>query len=607
MRTSHALNFILRNTKPVEHVLINDNTPSEIQKAFKNLQQNDRFVSIGRAARARAICDYIFGINYSRFFGLTLGVKGLSVGRVQTPTLGLVVNRDQQIENHIKQEYFELTADASLDERSVSFAFKPDKPYLDNAGHITDRSFLSDISAHVAVPASATVVKLQKTEAPPLPFNLVKLQAHMNEKYNLPVSRTLEITQELRDKYKAITYNRSDCQYLNAEQHAAAPQVLPGVMERLGLQLPLNYGIRSKCFNDANVTAHHAIIPTAAKFDLSSLSDDQKAVYTEIAKRYLIQFLPPIAPEETKAAVSVPGKGTFQANSVHVLDKGFAAFYPAKSFKETALSGVPTGGYSVKLENYRIAEKYTAPPKRYTQATLITDMTQVAKYVTDPQAKAALQAKDKDKKGENGSIGTPATRDKIIETLIKRGYAQDDGKHLVSTQYGRQLYDLLPDDIKKPDLTALWWTIQEDIKSGNAKISDMTNSVLSSIRSHLKDDYSTAHVDHADDKKEIGKCPLCGKPVYENQKAFGCSGYKQGCKFAIWKDNGFFKHFGKRVTPSAAKALLGPHHRYLEKNLTGKTGRKYDAYFVMKIKDNRPDFSLEFPQKRKDEGGRKQK
>jgi DNA topoisomerase-3 len=227
--------------------------------------------------------------------------------------------------------------------------------------------------------------------------------------------------------------------------------------------------------------------------------------------------------------------------------------------------------------------------------------------VTDPQAKAALQAKDKDKKGENGSIGTPATRDKIIETLIKRGYAQDDGKHLVSTQYGRQLYDLLPDDIKKPDLTALWWTIQEDIKSGNAKISDMTNSVLSSIRSHLKDDYSTAHVDHADDKKEIGKCPLCGKPVYENQKAFGCSGYKQGCKFAIWKDNGFFKHFGKRVTPSAAKALLGPHHRYLEKNLTGKTGRKYDAYFVMKIKDNRPDFSLEFPQKRKDEGGRKQK
>ena len=588
------------NTKPVERVFINDNTPSEIQKAFQHLQPNEQFVSIGRAARARAICDYTFGINYSRFFGITLDVKGMSVGRVQTPTLGLVVNRDRQIENHVKQKYFELTASTALNGEAVELTFKPDKQYLDDGGHMTDRTFCAGVIADVPVPASVNVIKQQKKEAPPLPFNLVKLQAYMNEKYNLSVSRTLEVTQELRDKFHAITYNRSDCQYLNAEQYYAAPQLLPGVMARLGLQMPLNYRIQSKCFNDANVTAHHAIIPTNAQFDLSALSDEQQKVYIEIAKRYLVQFLPPIALEETKAAVEVPAKGTFQATSIRVLEQGFSVYYPAKSFKASVLSDIQEGEYSVQLDNYQITEKYTAPPKRYTQASLITDMTQIAKYVTNPQAKAALQAKDKDRKGENGSIGTPATRDKIIETLMKRGYIQDDGKHLMSTQYGRQLYDLLPNDIKGADLTALWWTIQEDIKSGNAKISNMTDSVLASIRKHLQDDYSAAHVDRAADREEIGKCPLCSNPVYETKLSFACSGYKDGCKFAIWKENGFFKHFGKKVTKAAAKNLLSSKHRHLEKGLISSSGKPYDAYIVMTVdRTGQSKFSMEFPDKRK--------
>ena len=587
------------NTKPVERVFINDNTPSEIQKAFQHLQPNEQFISVGRAARARAICDYTFGINYSRFFGLTLNVKGLSVGRVQTPTLGLVVNRDRQIENHVKQKYFELTAVATLNGVPIDIAFKPIKELLED-DHCLDRPRLAGITANLPHPAQFEVKKAQKTEEPPLPFNLVKLQAHMNEKYNIPVAKTLEITQELRDKYKAITYNRSDCQYLNAEQHEAAPRILPAVMQRLGVDMPLDYSITSKCFNDANVTAHHAIIPTNSKFDIASLTEEQKEVYTEIAKRYLVQFLLGRVTEVTTAEAGIDGKGSFKASTSRVLSAGFADYYPAKAVNTTALSGVPAGQYSAEITDCKIAEKFTVPPKRYTQATLITDMTQVAKYVTDPQAKAALQAKDKDKKGENGSIGTPATRDKIIETLIKREYIQDDGKHLVSTQYGRQFYNLLPDDIKKPDLTAFWWTIQEDIKSGNAKISDMTDSVLASIRKHLQDDYSAIHVDRAANREEIGKCPLCGKAVYENKLSFACSGYKDGCKFAIWKENGFFKNFGKKVTKAAAKNLLSNKHRHLEKGLIGSSGKPYDAYFVMTVdRTGQTKFSMEFPDKKK--------
>lgn len=583
------------NTKPVQRVLINDNTPSEIQKAFRNLQPNEQFVSIGRAAAARAISDYTFGINYSRFFALTLHIKGLSVGRVQTPTLGLVVNRDRQIENHVRQSYYELTGTAQLGTAPVELLFKPDKTFLDgDDGHITDRSFLETLSEAIPSHVTANVVTLRKQEAPPLPFNLVKLQARMNEKYGISVSRTLELTQELRDKFKAITYNRSDCQYLNEEQHKDASAVLPGVMQRLGINLPLDYGLHSKCFNDANVTAHHAIIPTAAQFDFAALSDELQKVYWEISMRYLVQFLPPRTVEETKAAIQISGKGSFVASSARIIDAGFATYYPAKTLKQSALSNVPAGSYRTQLTDLRIVEKHTNPPKRYTQATLITDMTQVAKYVQDPKAKAALQAKDKDKKGENGSIGTPATRDAIITTLIKRGYVQDDGKHLISTQYGRQLYDLLPDDIKKPDLTALWWTIQEDIKAGHVDIPALTHSVLDSIRAHLRDDYSQVHVERTSNREEIGKCPVCGRPVYENEKSFSCSGYRDGCKFALWKDNAYFKHFGKKLTKAAAKALLGPRRRVLEKGLTSKSGKTYDAYFVLGIQDGKPSFSMEF-------------
>ena len=587
------------NTKPVQRVLINDNTPSEIQKAFQHLQPNERFVPIGKAAAARAISDYTFGVNYSRFFGLTLHIKGLSVGRVQTPTLGLVVNRDRQIENHVQRTYYELTGTAQLNGVPVEFLLKPDKAVLDEDGHVTDRSFLETFPDAISDPATARVVSQRKQEAPPLPFNLVKLQAHMNEKYGIPVSRTLALTQELRDKYKAITYNRSDCQYLNEEQYREASALLPGVMQRLGISLPLEYSLHAKCFCDANVTAHHAIIPTAAQFDLSALSDDLQNVYREIAVRYLIQFLPPRTIEETKAVIEIPGKGSFAANSMRILDAGFAAHYPAKALKETPLSGMLAGSYRTRLENFQILEKHTSPPKRYTQATLITDMTHVAKYVQDPKAKEALQAKDKDKKGENGSIGTPATRDTILTTLVKRGYVRDDGKHLISTSYGRQLYDLLPDDIKKPDLTALWWTIQEDIKAGRAEIPALTHAVLESICNHLKEDYSQAHVERQPDREEIGKCPVCGQPVYESEKAFGCSGYRDGCKFALWKDNAYFRHFGKKLTKAAAKALLGPHHRVLEKGLSSKSGKPYDAYFVLSVQDGKAHFSMEFPKTKK--------
>lgn len=587
------------NTKPVYRVLINDNTPAEIQKSFRQLQSNNKFTSIGKAAYARAVSDLIVGVNYSRLFGLSLNVKGLSVGRVQTPTLGLVVNRDYQIEHHVQQNYYELTASLQAEQKTLELAFKPSAELIGDEKYITERSVLEKVQASLPATSSATVTKKKALAKPPLPFNLVKLQAHMNQKYNISVSRTLEITQTLRDTYKAITYNRSDCQYLKEEHFAEAPRVVGKVLSRLQLDIPVDYSIKSDCFNDENVTAHHAIIPTDSDFQITSLQGDVRLVYIEIAKRYIIQFLPPVELQITRINDPVPG-GTLEAESAEVLQQGFGQYYPVKEWKQTNLSNLAAGTYSCNLIESQILEKKTTPPKRYTQAALITDMTCISKYVDDPKIKQILKDKDKGKKGENGSIGTPATRDKIIEKLIKRGYLQDDGKHLISTPLGRDFYSMLPDDIKKADMTALWWTIQEDIKSGHATAEDMAHSVLGAFTTHLKEDFSSAHVSRQPAEREmIGKCPICGKPVFENKSAFGCSGYKEGCKFALWKENKYFLAFGKTITKATAKKLLSAKHRCLVTGIKKKNGTgTYDAYFNMTVKNGYPNFEMEFAHKK---------
>lgn len=587
------------NTKPVYRVLINDNTPAEIQKSFRQLQPNNKFTAIGKAAYARAVSDLIVGVNYSRLFGLSLKVKGLSVGRVQTPTLGLVVNRDYQIEHHVQQNYYELAAHLQAEQENLELAFKPSAELIGDEKYITDRSVLEKVQASLPASSSSTITKRKALAKPPLPFNLVKLQAYMNQKYNISVSRTLEITQTLRDTYKAITYNRSDCQYLKEEHFAEAPRVVGKVLGRLQLDMPVDYSIKSDCFNDENVTAHHAIIPTDSDFDINSLQGDVRQVYMEIAKRYVIQFLPPVELLITRIIDPVSG-GTLEAESTEVIQQGFSQYYPVKEWRQSNLSHLTAGTYSCNLLDSQIVEKKTTPPKRYTQATLITDMTSISKYVDDPKIKRILKDKDKGKKGENGSIGTPATRDKIIETLIKRGYLLDDGKHLVSSQLGRNFYNLLPDDIKKADLTALWWSIQEDIKSGQATAEDMALSVLQAFKVHLQTDYSSAHVSRQPaEREEIGNCPLCGKPVFENKSAFGCSGYKEGCKFALWKESKYFSAFGKAITKANAKGLLSAKHRCLVTGIKKKNGTgTYDAYFIMSMKNGYPSFELEFAHKK---------
>ena len=559
-----------QNEKPVKRVYINDNTPANIKKAFHALIDNDeKLRAVGRSAYARAVADYVVGINYSRLFSLLLRRKGMSVGRVQSPTLGLIVMRDEAIDNHVKQKYYELQSDGHIQEldTTITFQLKPKSELLDDGKHILHRNIMEDIEREILSKPEQKVKIDEKfmDVKPPLPFNLAKLQAHMNARYGFDLSKTDQITQTLRDRYQAITYNRSDSQYLKEEHFQEADKVLPHVMNKLNETYPVDYKLHSECFNDKYVTAHHAIIPTLSDFNIAQLLPDERRVYEEICRYYIMQFLPPIRKRQLSAVIKTE-YGDLRATSTYVLDEGYKKYFTpekeesAEDEENDSRFDLPKGIYPINLINSEIQEKETNPPKRYTQASLIRDMTSIAKYVQDKEIKDILKKKDKDKKGENGSIGTSATRSQIVETLIKRRYVEMKGKNIISTQLGKDFYHLLPEEIKKPDLTAKWWVIQEDIKEGNADVKTLVDSVLEAFVPHLNKDYShlrvSGEVEIDDDRPAVGICPVCGNKIVENSKGFGCVNYRNGCKFALWKEDRFFQSIEKELTLPMAEKLL---------------------------------------------------
>ncbi|MCQ2452808.1 MAG: DNA topoisomerase, partial [Oscillospiraceae bacterium] len=543
---------------PVLRLSTGDTTEGALRRALASMKSNDEFVNYGWSAHARSVADLMVGCNFSRYFSLrNPHVKLLTVGRVQTPTLGLVVMRDMAIENHSKLCYYTLKVDLDIDGTTVTAAYEPakDDPNLDE-GRITDADYAAELAKELEGTelTGIRVTRKQLSEQPPLPFNLVKLQTYCSNKFGYEPSQTLEITQTLRDNFNAITYNRSDCRYLSEEQYRESPatlrQVLGNLKEdpagRVFAALPVDTTLHSKAFDDKNITAHTAIIPTNKRFDIKQLSPAQRNVYLAIAKYFFAQFLPPAEKERTALEAAAAG-GTLRAASVKVLSPGYLTLIkPEKQDageneeEENSLSRLAPGTYSGRCTAVQADEKETKAPPRYTKASLNEDMTRIARYVTDPKAKALLLAKDKDKKGENGSIGTSATRSAIIDALETRGFIESKGKQIQSTRLGRELYRILPEELKKPDMTGLWWAEQQSIQEGTQPWTVLTDNVLEMVRKVLVTAYPMVDAYQIPESMRrgrlpLGACPRCGEPILEGTAGFGCSGYKQGCKFVIWK------------------------------------------------------------------------
>ena len=587
------------NKKPVKRLMVNDNTLGGVQKAFSKIEDNSKYTALGKSAEARAIADMIVGFSLSRFYSIINNAK-LSIGRVQTPTMALVVNRDNEIKNHIKEKYYNLYLKTNVNDIDIDLRYSSKERIMDKSIY---EEFINNVGDKTS---NLLITKKENYRATPLPYNLSDLESDAATLFKYSAKKTMDITQNLRDKYKAITYNRSDCRYLSEEHFKEAPKLIPLVAEKLNFTATFDFNEKSRCFNDKYVTAHHGIIPTGAG-DFEQFSQEEKNIYKLIAERYLIQFLEKVKIEKTEAKVEI-NEAIFKKSSIKILEPGYTKYFKVleddnendeeiEEKKENNLSKIPGGEYQIKINNsnFFIEEKETTAKKPYTEATLIKDLNNIAKYVKDSEIRELLKSKDKDKKDVNGSIGTTATIPGILEGLIEKGFLTRKEEKILSTELAQEYLKILPESLKTPDSTALWWSIQEKIARGEAKLEDLTLSVLEDVKTIINSEHKTISSEFSTVKQEkevIGVCPKCGEPIYEGEKNFYCNGYKSGCDFKLWKKIKIFNQKEVTITKQDAKTLLNKG-TILITGLTNKAGKKYKANFKLEINDKYVNLSLD--------------
>ncbi len=474
--------------KTIKRCLINDlNTPA-VKKALADLRDNREFIPLSVSALARSRADWLYGINLTRAYtlqGRTAGYNGvLSVGRVQTPVLGLVVRRDNAIESFQPKPFYEVYAQLCTREGEYfQIKWVPSEAcqkWQDEEGRVLYRPLAENVAARISG-QSGTVEKLErknKSAAPPLPYNLSALQIDANKRYYLSAQQVLDACQTLYEKYKLVTYPRSDCRYLPQGHHREAEAIIQSVICNHAdfnkhLQF-IDFKKKSRCWNDKKVDAHHAIIPTVKKADLSRISRVEAQVYELIARQYLIQFMPDHQYAETKVEVVIQG-GLFRAGAKQILVPGWKALLTQqdKQAQEQTLPQL-NQGEQVQCESAEIRDRQTQAPKPYTDATLLAAMTGIARHVEDPAIKKVLK--------ETDGLGTEATRASMIELLVKRQFLQREGKLLRSTETGRALIHVLPGSASKPDMTAHWESFLNAISHKNAAY----DSFMQDMTGHLK-------------------------------------------------------------------------------------------------------------------------
>lgn len=561
------------NTKPVKRAWCPDLADNALKKSLAALKDNKDYYPLYQRAYLRSASDLIHGFSMTRAYTIAYRKKGnkgvLSVGRVQSPTLGIVVRRYLAIQSHVQSFFYGLNGVLGFDGGVVSARLKaPEDAPVDEKGRIISKSWIED-KRKECQGGQAKVIECSvksKNTAPPLPFNLSGLQQKMNEDHRISVAQTLEITQALREKYKAITYNRSDCNYLSDEQFNEAPDIIAAIQkasEFSGVEIDLS--IKGKCFNSKKITAHTAIIPTDNVPDMAAMTEQERTVYRAIVRQYLVQFMPDKCYDEANGVIDVNGN-TFVYRAKKETFSGFESFIkPVKGNEDeedeegvasvfdivSQLSAEQVGSCNDAI----IEQKKTSPPKLFTQATLVGAMNRIADFVEDPNIKTLLKEKDRDNAQLHGSIGTEATRGGIIEALIvKRKYIEEIKGGLQPTELGLAFFHSLPDKETQPDLTAILFEKQMRVESG-----EMTaDEYMSELMDYLKGEINNVNIDDIKGADEY-KCPECEKPMRKLKSAHGefwaCTGYRADpqCKKTLPDFKGEPDYEGKAKAAADAK------------------------------------------------------
>jgi DNA topoisomerase-3 len=483
----------------IQRCLINDLNPSAVKQSLSKLRSNREFIPLSTSALARSRADWLYGINLTRAYtlqGQKVGYKGvLSVGRVQTPLLGLVVRRDNAIGAFVSKAFYEVWACLETDKgESFKAKWQPSKQcakYLDDLGRNLSQALAKNVVGRVSQqPALIKSLKREhKKQAPPLPYNLSSLQIDASKSFGLSAQQVLDICQGLYERHKLITYPRSDSRYLPLSHFGQAKDVHSAILtnsQHLGQQgsvfsqTQFDLKRKSKAWNDKKVDAHHAIIPTQKTSHHLSGSDAK--VYALICRNYLAQFLAHHEYYAVRVEVDIAA-GLFVAVAKELINEGWRCIFLSRSKANSqddnseAVQLLPRLdiGQGLKSLQAEVIEKHTSPPKAYTDGSLLAAMTGISAHVSDPQLRKILR--------ETDGLGTEATRAGIIELLFTRGFLSRTGKTITSTASGRGLIEALPDVATYPDMTARWESELSAISEGRSQY----KTLMSPLEVQLKE------------------------------------------------------------------------------------------------------------------------
>lgn len=481
------LQLPVEKRQQMQRCLINDLNPQAVERAIDRLRPNNDFIPLCVSALARARADWLYGINMTRAYtllGRNAGYQGvLSVGRVQTPVLGMVVRRDEEIENFVAKDFFDVKAHivTPADERFVAL-WQPSEacePYQDEEGRLLHRPLADHVVSRIAgQPAIVTAYNDKRdSETAPLPFSLSTLQIEAAKRYGFSAQNVLDICQKLYETHKLITYPRSDSRYLPEEHFAGRHAVLNAIGVHAASLLPqpvVDPEIRNRCWDDKKVDAHHAIIPTARSAKVN-LTDNEAKVYELVARQYLMQFCPDAVFRKCQIDLEI-ANGRFIAKARFLAEAGWRALLGSKE-RDEENDGTPlpvvAKGDELLCEKGEVVERQTQPPRHFTDATLLSAMTGIARFVQDKELKKILRATD--------GLGTEATRAGIIELLFKRGFLTKKGRYIHSSDAGRALIHSLPEMAARPDMTAHWESVLTQISEKQSRYQDFMQPLVGTL------------------------------------------------------------------------------------------------------------------------------
>ena len=576
--------------KPMERLWISSMEDAAIRDGFEHLRPGSDYDNLYDAAVCRAGADWLIGINATRLFSVLYGVT-LNVGRVMSPTLALLVQREADIQAFTSKPFYvpEITCGGfTASGEKLSVKHEAEKIRMDCDGQ--DVSVLS-------------VEKQVKTVQPPRLYDLTTLQRECNRIYGYTAQQTLDYVQSLYEK-KLATYPRTDSQYLTEDMQATAASLVLWLRDHM----PFGKGYTGepdidRVTDGSKVTDHHAIIPTVeiARTDLSELPSGERDVLTLIAARLLSATAQAHRFEVVTAVLDCQGN-SFTAKGKTVLQAGWKEVErlyrmglkeskPEDDGNTDASLPVLQEGQIFETVSASVREGRTSPPKHYTEDSLLAAM---------ETAGTGDMPEDAERKG----LGTPATRAATLEKLVAAGFVQRKKKQLIPTEKGTNLILVLPDNIKSPTLTAEWESMLKQVERGElaaesfmGQIADMSRTL---VKEHTAPEERFAGLfpdAKRNGREAVGTCPRCGGTVYEGKKGFFCD--NQDCAFALWKDNKFFSGKKKSITKSVAAALLKEGRVSMSGLYSEKTGKTYDAVVLLDDTGGKyVNFKLEFPAKK---------